>query len=248
MAPFCLLLNFILSCQGPKVETFDFNFATYENKPIFIDENQFQKESKKGLKIEFESSEWYLIDWNGNGLFNELGIDYFGVKSPFSSKPILSILEKENKLNHNGQTYPNSQKTDFKKLTKSKFLEKNTISYISNFIPLELTDGKIITSDILEKFDTTVVYFWASWCPPCVDKLVELEAHKEELQKKNIQFIPLYYGSSLSSVMEVIAKRKLSVIPLEASEKIAENFQITGLPVTYVFDKSGKLTAKKFEF
>lgn len=226
----------------------DFSFATFENKPIFIDEYLFEKETKKAIKFQTGASHWYLVDWNENGIFNELGIDYYGVKSPFKSRPILSILKKINILNHNGISYSLTQKSNFKKLEINDSIQESLISYITDFIPIELKGDEEIEKDLLGEYDKTVIYFWASWCRPCVEKLSYLETKKEELKQQNINFIPIYYKCSHNAVMEEIKKRKLSFNPIELSERSALSYQVGAVPEIYVFDRNGKLISETFEF
>lgn len=242
-----ILFGFLPSCTNPKPETVEiFEFAVYENKPIFIDEYLYDKEFKKSVKMTFEKTEWYLLDWNDNGIYNEVGIDYFGVKSPFKNRPIISILKEENYLNHNRKSYIIDKKTNFRRLKKTELRQENPISYISNFIPIELTDGTVLEKEILKGYDKTVIYFWATWCAPCVKKLEKIELTKEKLIADNINFVPIYYMCSFNAVKELNEKKGLNFAPKEVSELSSLNYQISGLPETYVFDKNGLLIAETF--
>ncbi len=243
-----LIFTVSISCKEKDISTtVEFSFATHENKPLFVDEYLFNKETKKGKKLNSRSTEWFLIDWNGNGKFDELGIDYYGVKSPFKSRPILSILKRKNTLNHNGISYYLKQKSGFTKLEMADSNTSSKVSYISNYIPIELAGGEKIEKDVLENSEKTVIYFWASWCRPCVEKLVYMETQKEELNKRNINFIPIYYKSSYASVREEINKRNLGIIPIELSEKSGQQYQVGALPETYVFNRKGELVGESFD-
>ena len=240
-----LLFGFLASCSK-QVETHIFKFSVDENKPVFIDEYLFETENKNSIKLTSGKIEWYLIDWNNNGIYDEVGIDYFGVKSPFKYRPVISVLEDKNYINHNGETYIIDKKNKFRRLVKAKFQMNNNISYISNFIPIELSNGKILNEDILRDYDKTIIYYWATWCAPCVEKLEQMELLKEKLENDKINFIPIYYKCSSSSVNELLDKKNLTFDPIEVSELSALNYQISALPEVYVFNKQGKLIAERF--
>jgi thiol-disulfide isomerase/thioredoxin len=242
-----LILGYLISCSKPKaVITENFEFAVYENEPVFVDEYLFDRENKNSIKLTSDKTVWYLLDWNKNGIYNEVGIDYYGVKSPFKNRPIISILKEKNYLNHNGQTYFIDKESNFRELIKTDFKVDNEISYISNFIPIELSDGKILTADILNGFDKTVIYYWATWCAPCVEKLEQIESIKGNLVSNKVNFVPIYHKTSYNSVKELNEKKGLSFDPKEVSDLSALNYQISALPETYVFDKDGILIAESF--
>ncbi|SNR74103.1 AhpC/TSA family protein [Maribacter sedimenticola] len=224
-----------------------FEFAVYDNEPMFVDEYLYQNENKNGIKLSANQTEWYLIDWNGNGIYSEIGIDYYGVKSPFKRRPILSLLKKTNKINHNEVTYSIDNKTDFRELNKTVFEPKNDISYISDFIPIELSDGNTVNSDIFKDYNKTVIYYWATWCAPCVKKLEQVELNSNKLALQKVNFIPIYYGCSYGDVIKLNEKKGLTFNPIEVSNRSAISYQLTGLPETYVFDSNGKLIAEHFD-
>jgi len=109
-----------------------------------------------------------------------------------------------------------------------------------------LTDGTILEEDILKSYDKTVIYFWATWCAPCVSKLEEMEPLKEKLIADKINFVPIYYKCSFSAVKELNKEKGLNFDLKEVSEWSALSYQISGLPETYVFDQGGLLIAETF--
>jgi len=242
------LFGLMISCSNPKSETIEsFEFAIYDDLPIFEDEYLYSKEFRKGLKFISDETEWYLIDWNQNGIYSEIGVDYYGVKSPFKNRPIVAILKEENFLKHNEKTFSIEKETNFRSLKVTSLKLDNKISYISNFIPIELTDGSVLENAILESYDKTVIYYWATWCAPCVKKLEQVENNRKQLERLNINFIPIYSGCHLNEVIELNEKKGFNFAPMEVSEKSAVSYQISGLPETYVFDKNGNLIAERFE-
>ncbi|MDH4394594.1 MAG: TlpA disulfide reductase family protein [Limnobacter sp.] len=95
----------------------------------------------------------------------------------------------------------------------------------------------------------TVLNFWATWCPPCVEEMPELDELYTELKTKNIELIGIAVDSP-SNVNEFLKKTKVSY-PIvlaglggtELGKKMGNNQG--GLPYTVVLDEKGKVLLAK---
>lgn len=95
----------------------------------------------------------------------------------------------------------------------------------------------------------TVLNFWATWCPPCVEEMPELDALYSELKAKNIELVGIAVDSP-SNVNEFLTKTKVSY-PIvlaglggtELGKKMGNNQG--GLPYTVVLDEKGKVLLAK---
>jgi thiol-disulfide isomerase/thioredoxin len=226
----------------------EFEFAIYDNKPVFEDEYLYDTTSKKAIKLHTDNTEWYLIDWNENGSYNDIGVDYFGVKMPFKSKPFIALLKDTNLFNHNGKSFTIDQSSKFQTATPLNKFSHTPMSYITDFIPIDLADGTTLDSNILKDHQQTVIYFWATWCAPCVETLEKMEPLKEELSKTNINFIPVYYKCTEQSVLQLNQNKQLSFTPRAVTEESANAYQVRALAQTYVFDQKGKLISETFQW
>lgn len=95
----------------------------------------------------------------------------------------------------------------------------------------------------------TVLNFWATWCPPCVEEMPELEALYLELKPKNIEMIGIAVDTP-DNVSQFLKKTKVSYtivlagIGGTALGKELGNTQ-GGLPYTVVLDEKGKVLLTK---
>lgn len=89
-----------------------------------------------------------------------------------------------------------------------------------------------------------VVNFWATWCPPCVDEMPELDSLHEELGQK-AQFVGIGIDSASNMtrfVQKVPVRYPLLVagnIGTELSRELGNSSG--GLPFTVVIDEKGKV-------
>jgi thiol-disulfide isomerase/thioredoxin len=103
-------------------------------------------------------------------------------------------------------------------------------------------DGKSVDLSRL-KGRIVVVHFWATWCPPCVDELPELDRFWRRY--RNNPAIALYSVSVDESweVIDTFRKQHPFDLPLfrDPQSKTAHKFGTTKFPETYIADRSGKV-------
>jgi peroxiredoxin len=89
-----------------------------------------------------------------------------------------------------------------------------------------------------------LVNFWATWCPPCPKELSDLDAVYMRLQLQEL--IVLSITPDAPSDLNRFFSRGGVHLPvlLDTDGKVLEEFHVDGLPMTYVFNRKGRLAAK----
>ena len=119
--------------------------------------------------------------------------------------------------------------------TNSDLVELNTITELT---PIELSNGDIFYPET--KKDSTVIYFWATWCRPCVETLKNIDINK--LENSNIEIIPIAYNCS--GTKEFLNKNELTFEDLTISEQSAKHYNIKSLSKEYTFLKNKSVSNK----
>ena len=93
-----------------------------------------------------------------------------------------------------------------------------------------------------------VINLWATWCPPCVEELLSLS---KMAKKTKDQALVLALSTESEEILSRFIKKAfpdlkkdLKIVSLP-EEKLRELFPKDPLPVTYIFNKEGKLAHKK---
>jgi peroxiredoxin len=92
-----------------------------------------------------------------------------------------------------------------------------------------------------------LVNFWATWCPPCLKEMPDLESLYERFKDQGFVILGIS-DEDVTKVKPFVAKRKVSYpVLLDPGRKVNEIFQINGIPKSFVYDRSGKLVAESID-
>ncbi len=88
-----------------------------------------------------------------------------------------------------------------------------------------------------------IVSLWASWCVICEDDAPAFIAAKNKFQ--NLNLIGINYQDKESAAIASAAKWRLPFASVvDADTSLQSFYQISGLPVTLIYDEKGKLLAR----
>lgn len=89
-----------------------------------------------------------------------------------------------------------------------------------------------------------LVNFWATWCPPCLEEIPDLVALHEAHKKTDLVVIGVALDSAGESVVDFVAKRRVSYPVVLGDYELAEQVgEVNALPTSYLFDPTGKLVS-----
>lgn len=89
-----------------------------------------------------------------------------------------------------------------------------------------------------------LVNFWATWCPPCLEEVPDLVALHEAHKKTDLVVIGVALDSTGESVVDFVAKRRVSYPVVLGDYELAEQVgEVNALPTSYLFDPTGKLVS-----
>lgn len=111
-------------------------------------------------------------------------------------------------------------------------------------------EGNKITSDILAKYDVTMINIWATWCPPCRAELPEIGKLYEAFKDKGCNIIGITGDVSpdaqddLPTAKELISKADCNYTVVQYNntlKPILDN--LSAWPTTIFVDKKGNIIA-----
>ncbi|GMT50332.1 MAG: hypothetical protein IEMM0008_1871 [bacterium] len=87
--------------------------------------------------------------------------------------------------------------------------------------------------------------FWATWCPPCVHELPNIERLRRKMKGYSFKILTVEAGGDKFLAQEQIQKvhGAFSVL-LDLSKKVSRKYSISFWPTTYLIDSKGRWIAK----
>jgi thiol-disulfide isomerase/thioredoxin len=132
------------------------------------------------------------------------------------------------------------------------------IPAMRNFLLLLLLVISPVKADIynidqldLEKHQGKVVYldFWASWCKPCQESFPWMNSLLAKYPADKFTIITVNLDAETDAMHRFLGKVKADFdVYHDPSGQIAEQFEIEGMPTSYLIDANGKVVKKHIGF
>jgi peroxiredoxin len=92
-----------------------------------------------------------------------------------------------------------------------------------------------------------LVNFWATWCPPCRKEMPDLQSLYQEFKDRGLVILAIS-DEDPGKVKPFIAANKFSYpILLDSGRKVNDLFQVEGIPKSFLYDRTGHLTAEAMD-
>ena len=122
-------------------------------------------------------------------------------------------------------------------------MDKVPSSDASNFTLMSAHGSDISLSDYKGKF--VLLNFWATWCPPCVKEMPALnELHNKLNSSNGLEVVGVHVGPALATVKQFLKDRPVDFVILIDKSMSLSNWQVAGLPTTFLISPSGKIIYK----
>ena len=131
------------------------------------------------------------------------------------------------------------------KKIESHGLDINLKPYTANPIPLPLdlydVSGEHVVRDNY-KGKVTVVNFWATWCPPCVEEIPSLNRLREAMHGKAFELISIDYAEDKRLVEDFLKRVNVDFpVLLDSDGRVSARWGALVFPSTFVIGPDGTI-------
>lgn len=111
---------------------------------------------------------------------------------------------------------------------------------------LEDTGGNAVSlKDTVAASNSTLVVFWATWCPYCVKEIPELKKLDKEYKDKGLKILAVDIGESKAKVDSYAKGQGIEyTVLLDQNNKVANQYGIMGIPANILIGKDGTIKYK----
>ena len=92
------------------------------------------------------------------------------------------------------------------------------------------------------KGQVTVVNFWATWCPPCVEEIPSLNRLKKKMSGQKFELISINYAEDKETILEFMKEVNVEFpVLLDQNGEFAKQWNVITYPSTFVIAPDGKI-------
>lgn len=103
----------------------------------------------------------------------------------------------------------------------------------------------------LSEYSGSVVYvdFWASWCGPCRKSFPWMNAMHQKYATQGLKIIAINLDTETKLAQQFLTQIQADfAIAYDPDMQVATEFEILGMPSSYLFNRKGELVAKHVGF
>ncbi|MEQ6122560.1 TlpA disulfide reductase family protein [Reichenbachiella sp. MALMAid0571] len=119
--------------------------------------------------------------------------------------------------------------------------EQQDASYQFNLVDV---DGNTVS---FEKFrgKTIFINLWATWCPPCVAEMPDINSLYGKIDSDEIAFVMISRDQDFDKAIQFAAKKAYDFPIYSEASLLPSVFQTNSIPTTFVISPQGKIVVKK---
>lgn len=90
-----------------------------------------------------------------------------------------------------------------------------------------------------------VLRFWATWCPFCKEEMKAVQTVWSASRDRGLEVLAINAGQEKADITEFIGKLGVTYpVLLDPGSKTARQYGVTGLPMTVIVGRDGKIKAR----
>lgn len=92
------------------------------------------------------------------------------------------------------------------------------------------------------KNQVTVVNFWATWCPPCVEEIPSLNRLAKKMKNTPFQLISINYAEDKNTIIDFMKRVNVEFpVLIDNKGSFAKQWNVVSYPSTFVIDLTGNI-------
>jgi len=89
------------------------------------------------------------------------------------------------------------------------------------------------------------INFWATWCPPCIAEMPDIQSLYEKVGDEDIAFFMISVDVRVEKAKKFVEKKDFTFPVYQLASNLPSPFEARSIPTTYVIDQNGKIAVHK---
>jgi thiol-disulfide isomerase/thioredoxin len=96
-------------------------------------------------------------------------------------------------------------------------------------------------------YENKVVFvnFWATWCPPCIAEMPDINDLYTEMSDKDIEFVLISVDDEFQKAKDFVKKKGFDFPIFQLASPLPQVYESSSIPTTYVISPDGKIVVSK---
>ena len=122
----------------------------------------------------------------------------------------------------------------------------DSVGKMVSFETKDLNGNPVNSADLLKDRKVTMINFWATWCPHCVEELPELEELSKELEAQGCQMIGVCEDADDSGddARLLLREKGVTYTNIALTKEMYPMMPHKAIPTTYFVGSDGKILTK----
>ncbi len=105
-------------------------------------------------------------------------------------------------------------------------------------------DGRTVDFSTL-KGKTIFLNFWATWCPPCIAEMPDINDLYQKVQSDNIAFVLVSQDKDFQKAIDFVREKDFAFPIYTLKSRLPKVFHSQSIPATFVISPQGKIASKR---
>jgi peroxiredoxin len=92
---------------------------------------------------------------------------------------------------------------------------------------------------------TVFLNLWATWCPPCIAEMPDINDLYAKMDSNDIAFVMISRDADFKKALNFKDKKGYDFPIYSAASRLPQVFQTNSIPTTYIISPLGKIVAKR---
>lgn len=112
-----------------------------------------------------------------------------------------------------------------------------------NFILIDKEGNRKPFADFKNK--VVFVNLWATWCPPCIAEMPDINKLYTEMNEKDIEFVMISLDDEFQKAKDFVQKKDFDFPIYQLASSLPNVYESSAIPTTYVISPEGKIVVSK---